>query len=229
MSATNLPKHIAIILDGNKRWADKNKVSQLYGYKKGFDKIIEIVDFCESINIKYITLFTLSSENFKRKSIDIIYKIILDNFDNFINKIINEKKIKLKIFGNRENLPQKIKNIFEKSEKETKNNLNINLNLAFNYGFKDEIKNIIEKVQNNKEKIDIEKDDQIKKLFYLGDIPDPDILIRTGGYNRLSNFIMYNITYSELFFIKNLWPEFSVQDLNNIIDQFKNINRKYGL
>ena len=221
--------HIAFILDGNKRWAKKNKLSNLDGYKAGFEKIKIIVDHCYNKNILNLTLFALSSENFKRPSINILYEIIYNNFSNLIDDLTEKKDIKINIFGNKDNLPSKILKIFERAENLTKNNKSLNLNIAFNYGFRDEIKYVLENFKNNFETFNLEDSNKIRSLFYLGNIPDPDILIRTGGYQRLSNFIMYNLTYTEMFFSETLWPDFTSDELDQIIDKFVNIKRTYGL
>ena len=221
--------HIALILDGNKRWAKKNKLSKIAGYNTGFKKIQEIVNFSLNIKLKNLTLFTLSSENFYRPSVNIIYDIIYNNFSKLIDDLISKNNIKIKIFGKRDNLPEKIKEIFDEAEKLTNENTNLNLNLAFNYGFKDEIKQVLLNFKNNLNNINLDNDKDINSLFYLGSLPDPDLLIRTGGYKRISNFIMYNLTYSELFFTKTLWPEFNLKEFEQIIDDYYKINRKYGL
>ena len=221
--------HIAFILDGNKRWAKKNKLSNLDGYKAGFEKIKIIVDHCLNKNILNLTLFALSSENFKRPSINILYEIIYNNFSNLIDDLTDKKDIKINIFGNKDNLPSKILNIFDRAENLTKNNKSLNLNIAFNYGFRDEIKYVLENFKKNFETFNLEDSNKIRSLFYLGNIPDPDILIRTGGYQRLSNFIMYNLTYTEMFFSETLWPDFTSDELDQIIDKFNNIKRTYGL
>ncbi len=221
--------HIALILDGNKRWAKKNNYTNLYGYTKGFENIKKIVGYSLANKISNLTIFALSSENFKRSYINTIYEIIYDNFSKNFNDLIKEKGVKINIFGSRKNLPKKILEIFDNIEKLSTNNKILNLNIAFNYGFKDEIKNILRKIIDKNISINpnIEKD--IDKLFHVGLLPDPEILIRTGGYKRLSNFIMYNLTYTELFFTETLWPDFSENEFNSIINQYLKINRKYGL
>ncbi len=221
--------HIALILDGNKRWAKKNDFSSLYGYSHGFENIKKLVNYSLSINLPNLTIFALSSENFNRSSVNIIYDIIYDNFSKTFDDLVKNKGVKVNIFGSREKLPNRIKEIFKTIENNSYDNKSLNLNIAFNYGFKEEIKNVLYKFQNFKNTIDINDDNQIKKLFYLGLMPDPDILIRTGGYQRLSNFIMFNLTYTELFFTNTLWPDFSEKELQNIIDNYFKIKRKYGL
>ena len=221
--------HIALILDGNKRWAKKNNYTYLDGYTKGFENIRKLVNYSLNKKISNLTIFALSSENFNRSSVSIIYDIIYDNFSKTFTDLIKDKGVKIKIFGSRNNLPKKILDIFKKIETESNNNKNLNLNIAFNYGFKNEIKNIIKKIIENNININLNDEKQINNLFNLGSLPDPDILIRTGGYKRLSNFIMYNLTYTELFFIETLWPEFSEEEFDSIIRQYLKIDRKYGL
>ncbi len=221
-------EHIAFILDGNKRWAKKNNINLKSAYKKGLGNILDLISNCINIKIKYLTLFTLSSENIKRQSVSNIYQVIYEDFAFFFDKIIEEKKVKIKIIGSRLNLPSKILKLIDHCEYETKNNNQMLLNLAFNYGFKNEIHQVLQKIKNNLS-IKLTKSEDIKKLFLLGNIKDPDLLIRTGGEKRLSNFIMYNLTYTEIFFIDTLWPDFKLEELEIIITQFKTIKRNYGL
>ena len=225
----NKLNHIALILDGNKRWAKKNNLTNFNGYNKGFENINNFVTYSLSKKISNLTIFALSSENFNRSSINVIYDIIYDNFSKTLNDLVKEKGVKIKIFGNRQKLPRKILEIFQNIEESSFSNKNLNLNIAFNYGFKDEINHIIKNIINKNINIKLDNEKNINKLFFLGSLPDPDILIRTGGYKRLSNFIMYNLTYTELFFTKTLWPDFSEEEFNSIIDQYLNIDRKYGL
>ena len=146
----------------------------------------------------------------------------------FFEKIIKEKKVSIKIIGSKENIPIKIIELINYCEDKTKENNFLYLNLAFNYGFKDEIRQVFNKILNNKN-LKLNNEIDIKKLFLLGNIPDPDLLIRTGGEKRLSNFIMYNLTYTEIFFINDLWPEFDNKKFLKIIDEYKTITRRYGL
>lgn len=225
----NKLEHIAFILDGNKRWAKKNKFSNFLGYSKGFENIKNLVNFSLNIKLRNLTIYALSSENFHRSSLDLIYDIIYKNFSKYFENLIVDNGVKIKIFGSRKNLPNKILDIFENIEKLSLNNNTLNLNIAFNYGFKHEIKKVLKKVKNNSLEIDLNNEQEIDKLFDIGKFPDPDILIRTGGYKRLSNFIMYNLTYTELFFTDTLWPDFSEEEFNDIIKEYSNIRRKYGL
>ncbi len=226
---SNTLDHIALILDGNKRWAKKNKFTNDLGYSKGFENIKNLVNFSLEMDLSYLTIFALSSENFNRSSIGVIYNIIYDNFSILFEELVKKNGVKIKIFGNRKNLPSKIINIFENIENKSEKNTNLNLNIAFNYGFKEEVKSILKNLKVRQLDININDDKEIDKLFAIGNCPDPDILIRTGGYQRLSNFIMYNLTYTELFFTDTLWPDFSEKELKKIIEHYKTINRKYGL
>ena len=221
------PKHIAIILDGNKRWASKNKLSVLEGYNRGLEIIKIITQISLKKKIPYLTLFTLSSENLFRTSINSIFQIILNHFEKFLLEIINENKIKIKIIGRRNNLPKKIINIINRCENLTLNNKSLTLNLAFNYGFKNEISDVIEKTIKSNKIINPHNLYEINNLFYLGNIPDPEILIRTGGQKRLSNFILYNLCYTEIFFVDTLWPDFSIAEYNKIISEYYKIKRNY--
>lgn len=221
-------EHIAFILDGNKRWAKKNNINLKNAYKKGLENISDLVINCLDIKLKYLTLFTLSSENIQRQSVNNIFQVIYDDFSFFLESIIKEQKIKIKIIGSKVNLPSKILKLINHCEHETKNNKNLILNLAFNYGFKNEIHYVLKKIKDDKS-ISISTEEDINKLFFLGNIQDPDLLIRTGGEKRLSNFIMYNLTYTEIFFIDTLWPDFKFVELKNIISDYYNIKRTYGL
>ena len=228
MSKNNL-SHVAFILDGNNRWAKKHNLQTIKGYKAGFDNIKKITYHSLSKNISDLTLFTLSSENYQRPSLSILYELIYSNFSDLLDEMINKRNIKIKIFGSRNNLPHKIIDIFQQAEKMSEKNDALNMNIAFNYGFKEEIKDILLKINSIESKAFLKNDLQIKKLFFLGDLPDPDLLIRTGGYQRLSNFIMYNLTYTELFFTQTLWPEFSIDEYQSIIDSYIKVKRNYGL
>ncbi len=221
--------HVALILDGNNRWAKENNLQKINGYKAGFENIKKITNHSLSKNISDLSLFTLSSENYQRPSINILYELIYSNFSDLFDELINKKNIKIQIFGSRRNLPKKIIDIFQQAEKMSHNNKALNLNIAFNYGFKDEIKEVLKKYKKNIDSINIDDEKEIRDLFFLKSTSDPDILIRTGGYKRLSNFIMYNLTYTEFFFSNTLWPEFSTKEFDNILENYTKINRKYGL
>ena len=221
-------EHIAFILDGNKRWAKKNNINLKNAYKKGLENISDLISNCVNLKIKYLTLFTLSSENIKRQSVSNIFQVIYEDFSFFFENIIEEKKVKIKIIGSKLNLPSKILKLIEHCEYETRHNDHLMLNLAFNYGFKNEVQQVLQKIKDNLS-IKLTNSEDIKKLFLLGNIKDPDLLIRTGGEKRLSNFIMYNLTYTEIFFIDTLWPDFKFEELQILINKYNNVKRTYGL
>ncbi len=229
MNIINSINHLSIILDGNKRWAKNKKIPIIRAYSVGIDNVLNISKELIKKKIKYFSVFTLSTENLKRSSVNILFESIFVEFSNFLEKIINEKAIKIKVIGERTNLPVKLIKLITEAENKTQNHKKLTLILAFNYGFKNEVISAFnkgyEEVKNKKNLQDI----NIKNLFYLGEIPDPDILIRTGGFKRLSNYLMYNLCYTELFFTKTLWPEFDKNELENIIKEFQNTKRNYGL
>ncbi len=226
----NKLKHICFILDGNKRWAKKNNLNQLDGYKKGIEKIYEIIKYCYENNIEYVTLYLLSTENVNRKNNNSFFKLANKAFEGFVKKINKIGKIKMNIIGENQNLPKNILNLIEKFPFNQKNDFNQTINLAFNYGFIDELKSVIKKTNEfalkNKKNVD---EVNIENFFYLKNQPDPDILIRTGGYNRISNFILKNLIYTELYFLETLWPDLKLSQIQNIILKYNKINRKYGL
>ncbi len=224
----NKIEHIAFILDGNKRWAKKNNLSLSEGYKNGLNNINNLIKSSINLKIPYLTLFTLSSENLHRTTVNKIFQVIYDEFSFFFEKVIKEKKVKVKVIGSKKNLPEKILKLINHCENETKQNTTLNLILAFNYGFKNEILNVINLIYKNNSFKNI-NENNLRELFYLGNLPDPDILVRTGGNKRLSNFIMYNLIYTEIYFIEKLWPDFSNNDLLEIINDYKTITRTYGL
>ena len=229
MNKVNSINHLSIILDGNKRWAKNKNIPIIDAYSTGIQNVLDISKELIKKKIKYFSVFTLSTENLKRASVNILFDSIFGQFANFLDKIINEKNIKIKVIGERHNLPVKLSKLIAEAENQTIHHTNLTLILVFNYGFKNEVISAFKKgyieLQNNNNLQDI----NFKNLFYLGEIPDPDILIRTGGFRRLSNYLMYNLCYTELFFTKTLWPDFDKNELENIIKEFQNIKRNYGL
>jgi len=217
--------HVAIIMDGNGRWGLKNKNSRNAGHKKGLDTVEKIIKESIKQNIKYLTLFTFSTENWKRPKKEITYLLnLLENF--LINKIENlhKQNIKLKIIGVK-NFSKKLNSLLSLSEKKTFKNTRIQINLALNYGSKFELLNAFKKIKNNKEKIN---EKNLRKYLQTENIPDPEILIRTGNTQRLSNFLLWQLAYTEIFFNKKLWPEFNENDYIKIIKSYKKIKRNFG-
>jgi len=217
--------HVAIIMDGNGRWGIKNKNSRNAGHKEGLKTVERVINFCLLKKIPYLTLFVFSTENWKRptKEINYLFYLFETFLKNKINLIIN-KKIKLKFIGKR-NLSKKIINLIKNSENLTKNNNALQINLALNYGSKKEILNSFKKIKKKKLLI---TEKNISKNLYTSDIPDPEILIRTGNTKRLSNFLLWQLSYSEIFFEKKLWPELNEKDLERIVNNYKKIKRNFG-
>jgi undecaprenyl diphosphate synthase len=219
-------KHVAIIMDGNGRWGIKHKNSRNAGHRAGLNSIENIINECLKTNIKYLTLYTFSTENWKRPKKEIIFLFnLLENF--LTNKIDNliKKNIKLKFIGEINKLPTKLKALIKKSEFKTSKNLSLQVNVALNYGSKNEIVQSIKNIK--KKRITINKENIDKNLF-TKNIIDPDILIRTGNTQRLSNFMLWQLAYTEIFFEKKLWPDFNVSDFKKILNKFKIIKRNYG-
>ncbi|MBD1142429.1 di-trans,poly-cis-decaprenylcistransferase [Pelagibacterales bacterium SAG-MED35] len=217
--------HVAIIMDGNGRWGLKNKSSRNAGHKAGLNTVENIIEVSIKQKIKYLTLFAFSTENWKRPKSEINYLFyLLENF--LLNKIddLNKQNIKLKIIGLK-NFSLKLNKLLKQSEYKTKKNTKLQINLALNYGSKLELMNAFKKLKKSK-KIINEKN--LKNYLQTKDIPDPELLIRTGNTQRLSNFLLWQVAYSEIFFEKKLWPDFTGKDYNKIIKTFKNIKRNYG-
>jgi len=213
-------------MDGNQRWAKKNNLKTIDGYNSGLKKIKEISDHCISLNIKTLTVFALSSENFKRNSVNILFKLIKESYFNFLKEIKEGGKIKINIIGEKNNLSSELNEIIKKIEKNTNTNQDLVLNIVFNYGLQNELIHIVKKIIKNKKEVTIEN---IKLQMYLGSQTDPDLLIRTGGYQRLSNFIPLNLSYTDFFFTKILWPDFSIENFNKIIKEYNGVSKNYGL
>lgn len=212
-------------MDGNQRWALINKKNKLEGYLAGLNNLKFIIDKCIEKKIKNLTVYALSSENIKRASSKIIFNLIINKHKEFLKELLKNNIININIIGEKTNIPKDILNIFKSLI--NKKNPTINLNIVFNYGSLDEIVYIVNNFIINKNK-KINKN-SVRSSMYLGNIPDPDILIRTGGYQRLSNFILLNLSYTELFFTNTLWPDFSHNELESILLKFSKVNRNYGL
>ena len=218
--------HVAIIMDGNGRWGLKNKKSRNSGHKAGLNTVENIIKHTIKNKIKFLTLYAFSTENWKRpqKEISFLFNL-LQNFLNKKTNKLNKNGIKLKIIGDKSNFSNKLKKALINSEKITKNNKKLQINLALNYGAKNEILNAISLIK--KKKISF-TENNINKNLYTNDSPNPDILIRTGNTKRLSNFLLWQIAYTEIFFEKKLWPAFNENDFNKIINQYKLIKRNFG-
>ena len=218
-------KHVAIIMDGNGRWGLKYKNSRNAGHKAGLKTVEKIIKETLKKNIRFLTLFAFSTENWKRpkKEIDYLFNL-LENF--LINRIENlhKQNVRLKILGSKK-FSNKLNKLLNYSEKKTSKNTKLQINLALNYGSKSELIDAFKKINRSQDKIN---EKNLEKYLQTNHIPDPDILIRTGNTKRLSNFLLWQIAYSEIFFEKKLWPAFTEKDFNKIITEYKNIKRNFG-
>ena len=218
--------HVAIIMDGNGRWGIKKFNSRKFGHKKGIKTVEKIIEASIKKNIKYLTLYTFSTENWKRPKYEINFLFSL--LEEYLLKNLNillKNNIKFKVLGNLNKFPKSLKNSLNNAIKLTSKNKKLQINLALNYGSKDEILRSVKLINKKRIQISIKN---IEKNLYTSKIPDPDILIRTGNTNRLSNFLLWQLSYSEIFFIKKLWPDFNKNDFNKILNKFKKIKRNYG-
>ena len=223
----NQLNHVAIIMDGNGRWGLKKKKSRNFGHLKGIESVETVIKSSLIKKIPYLTLYTFSTENWKRpdSEINFLFDLIRKSLKKKMNKIIKQG-IRVKIIGDKKGLPHDIKKIVKNIEKRTIKNKKITLNLALNYGSKEEIINAFGNlISKKKGKISVS---DFEKELYTHNIPDPEILIRTGGTKRLSNFLLWQLAYTEIFFIDKLWPDFSENDFNKIINKFYNIKRNFG-
>tara|TARA_Y100001970_G_C14253079_1_gene873235 strand:+ start:1880 stop:2557 length:678 start_codon:yes stop_codon:yes gene_type:complete len=219
-------KHVAIIMDGNGRWGIKHKKSRNLGHRAGLKTVESIIKSTIKNKIKHLTLYAFSTENWKRPKSEINFLFTL--LDTFIDQKIdqfNKQNIKLKIIGNVSILNNKLKKKLKQSEDLTKKNNRLQVNLALNYGSKSELIYAFKKINKNKQNINLKN---VEKNLYTSGIPDPDILIRTGNTNRLSNFLLWQMAYSEIFFEKKLWPDFKENDYNKILKKFKKTKRNFG-
>ena len=218
-------KHVAIIMDGNGRWGLKYKNSRNAGHRAGLNTVEKIIKETIKNNIKFLTLYAFSTENWKRpkKEINFLFNL-LENFLKEKIEDLNKKKIKLKIIG-KKNFSTKLNNLLTLSEKKTSKNKRLQINLALNYGSKAELIHSFKELVRNKELIN---EKNINKYLETRDTPDPDILIRTGNTKRLSNFLLWQMAYSEIFFEEKLWPDFNEKDYFKIIKKYKSIKRNFG-
>ena len=218
--------HVAIIMDGNGRWGIKHKKSRNAGHTAGLNSVESIIKESLKSEVKFLTLYTFSTENWKRpqKEIKFLFKLL----ENFLLKKIQRlvtNNIKLKIIGDKSLFSSKLKKLLKVSEKKTAKNNKLQINIALNYGSKNEIINAINQLNKQKKKISI---NNIENNLYTKNIPDPDLLIRTGNTNRLSNFLLWQLAYTEIFFEKKLWPDFTGNDLKKILNKFKKLKRNFG-
>ena len=233
MDKENMPKHIAIIMDGNRRWAKEQGLDYRKGHQAGADTIEKIVTYANEIGLKYLTVYAFSTENWKRTEEEVGALMLLFNkfLDKYI-KIADTKNVKIKFIGDRTALSKSLADKMAKAEERTKNNSGLLFSVGLNYGGRDEIihavKNISEDVKNGKIKSEDITTDLFSNYLYTAGMPDPDLVIRTSGEMRTSNFLPWQIVYSEFLFLDKYWPDFSEEDLDNAIEAYQKRNRKFG-
>ncbi|MDU7330111.1 MAG: isoprenyl transferase [Finegoldia magna] len=221
-----LPKHIAIIMDGNGRWATKRNRPRVFGHNEGMKRVVDVVENSLNIGIKYLSLYAFSTENWKRpqKEIDFLMQILIKYIDDQLNKLVTQG-VKINILGDISVLPEKVIQKIEYALDSTKNNDKLILNIAINYGSRQEI---LRAVNTAIEDGEILTDDEFSNLLYTRNQPDVDLLIRPGGEKRLSNFLLYQMSYAELYFSDIYWPDFKLESLIDAIYWYQNRNRRFG-
>lgn len=229
----NLPAHIAIIMDGNRRWARSKNLDIKLGHKEGAETLEKIVRYANSIGIKYITVYAFSTENWNRSKEEVgALMLLLKNYIDSFSKRADTENIKIKILGSKENLSSGLQKSLSDVEKRTEKNTGIVFNIAFNYGGRNEIvnavKNIVQEVKEGKINVEDINEELISKNLYTQGIPDPDLLIRTSGELRTSNFLPWQLVYTEFIFLNKYWPDFNEDDLLSAIQEYQKRTRKFG-
>lgn len=226
---TNIPEHVAIIMDGNGRWAKKRFLPRTMGHRAGMEALHRIVEAASDLGIKYLTVYAFSTENWKRSSEEVgtLMNLAVEYFIKEI-KELNEKNVKVKLIGNKDKLPVKVQEAAHKVEEITKDNTGLYLSVAMNYGGREELTNAIKNIISDNVNIDQIDENLINSYLYTSDLPDPDILIRTGGEKRLSNFLLWQNSYTEFFFVDDWWPDCDKEFLENILEQYQLRNRRFG-
>jgi len=233
LSGGDIPKHIAIIMDGNGRWATSHNLPRLAGHREGINSVREIVRICGEIGIEYLTLYTFSSENWNRpvKEVSSIMKLLFSTIKKEVQNL-HKNNVRLLTIGKLDDLPQKSYLEIMEGINKTKDNTGLNLILALSYGSRQEllraVRRIVDRSKIDKIKIDEINEDMISKELYTSEIPDPDLLIRTGGENRISNFLLWQSAYTEFYMVDVFWPDFREKELINSIEDYQARQRRFG-
>ncbi len=233
MQTSNLPVHVAIIMDGNRRWAKQRGLDIKVGHKEGAKTLEKIVRYAKKVGIKYITVYAFSTENWKRSEDEVgALMFLLQAYLDSYAKRADTEGIKVKVLGDISVLPKGMQSTIGKLEERTKDNTDINFNIALNYGGRDEIvkavRKIAEKVKEDEIKIEDINEEIISNNLYTSGMPDPDVVVRTSGEMRTSNFLPWQIVYSEFIFVEKNWPDFNEEDLDKVIEIYQKRNRKFG-
>lgn len=226
-------KHIAIIMDGNRRWAKERLMPSAIGHQKGVSSLKTILKACHSFNVEYLTVYAFSTENWNRpeEEVNFLMGLLAKTIGNEL-KELHDNQVRIKFIGNIEQLSENLKEILRNAEEQTKNNTGVKLQIAFNYGSRMELVNsfkaIAQRVANNEISPEDITEEMVANNLYTSEIPDPDLLIRTGGEMRISNYLLWQLAYSEIYVTDQYWPEFNEESLSNAIIEFKNRNRRFG-
>ena len=222
-------KHIAIIMDGNRRWAKERFLPTAMGHKEGVNALKRTLKACKDYGIKYLTVYAFSTENWNRSKdeVEFLMKLLFQTIKDEILDL-NKNEIKVKFIGDLSKLSDSLQNLLYQTENDTKNNNGVNLQIAFNYGSKNEIVNAVKRIIKDGIKADDINEDLISNYLYTAHLPDPDLLIRTGGEMRISNFLTYQSAYSEILVLEKYWPQFDEKELANAVIEFKRRNRRFG-
>lgn len=229
----DIPEHIAIIMDGNGRWAEKNGLARSAGHREGVKRVREIIKYADSLGVKVLTVFAFSTENWKRpkKEVEILMQLLNVFLGHEIKKL-DQENIRLKIIGRDDPLPEYFRGKIKYAQEKTKNNTGLTFVLALNYGGRQEIIDAVKKfagaVIRGVAKIEDLNENNFGDYFYTRGLPDPNLLIRTSGEMRISNFLLWQLSYSELYFTKKYWPEFKKEDLENAIEDYQRRERRFG-
>ena len=230
---TKVPRHVAIIMDGNGRWAERQSLPRAMGHIEGVRRVEEIIDAAQEIGIEVVTLFTFSTENWDRpeNEVSVIMNILTAVLDRKLQKLKNDN-IRLRMIGQKERVPKTLYETIAKVIDETRNNTGLIVNLAFNYGSRVEIinavKSIAKSVQSGQLSIEDICEDTISQSLYTNGLPDPDLLIRTSGEQRISNFLLWQLSYAEFYFTKKLWPDFTAEEFKKAILDYQERERRFG-
>lgn len=232
-SSSNIPRHVAIIMDGNGRWAKQKHLTRTQGHAEGIKRVEEIVAAAQAMGIKMLTLFTFSTENWRRpeSEVSILMKMLTNVLQEKI-RTLKENNIKFQVIGRRDNVPASVLNVFQMAIDETKNNDGLITNLAFNYGARQEIVDAFKKmaleVKAGTLAVENIKEETVQKFLYTKDFPDPDLLIRTSGERRISNFLLWQLSYAEFYFTDTFWPDFNKEQFEKAIADYQKRERRYG-
>ncbi|MGD8778906.1 MAG: isoprenyl transferase [Ignavibacteria bacterium] len=230
----NIPRHVAIIMDGNGRWAAKRGLPRVVGHKNGVETVREIVELCAQLGIEYLTLYTFSTENWKRprEEVSTLMRLIVKSLQSETNEL-HSNNVRLTTIGDMSQLPEVVQNELQEAIKKTRNNKRMTLNLALSYSGRTELTNAVQNICRDIEKGKISKSDICEKLIsnylYTSNIPDPDLMIRSGGEFRISNFLLWQIAYSEIFITDVLWPDFGYKEFLKAIEDYQKRERRFGL